>query len=67
MANATINQVEEDQKKPSALESAARAMGIANNIGSVAFKAYDVFKPKEKPDLSMPVKKEPHFDWSKEY
>lgn len=44
MAMSTINVPEPAEKAPSALENAAKVLGIAVNLGNTAFKAYDVFK-----------------------
>lgn len=61
MSMSTILQPQEGEKKPSALENAAKIMGIAVTVGNLGFKAADALKGVSAvaptiPDLSVPVK-----------
>jgi len=63
MANTSINPVEEKEKKPSALENAAKILGIVVQAGSLGAGAYDMFNKPKTPapttgvDFTMPKKK----------
>lgn len=54
MALSQIQPQEEKQKGPSALENAAKVLGILTNIGSVGFQAREAFK-KPTPNVSVLV------------
>lgn len=61
MANTSINPVEEKEKKPSALENAAKILGIAVQVGGLGANAYNLVNPTPAPttgiDFSVPKKK----------
>lgn len=60
MATTAVNPVQDRERKPSALENAAKILGIVSSVGQLGFKGYDVFNKVTAPkpgsvDFSKPV------------